>query len=105
VVESYRWRHGEAVSVGLVYAAELAHAAGRLDAADVARHRELLGGLGLPTAYDGDRWPELLAAMRVDKKARGAALRFVVLDGLGRPGRLEDPDEALLELAFERIAR
>jgi 3-dehydroquinate synthase len=105
VVESYRWRHGEAVSVGLVYAAELAHAAGRLDAADVARHRELLGGLGLPTAYDGGRWPELLAAMRVDKKARGAALRFVVLDGLGRPGRLEDPDEALLELAFERIAR
>jgi 3-dehydroquinate synthase len=105
VVESYRWRHGEAVSVGLVYAAELAHAAGRLDAADVARHRELLGGLGLPTVYDGDRWPELLAAMRVDKKARGAALRFVVLDGLGRPGRLEDPDQALLELAFERIAR
>jgi 3-dehydroquinate synthase len=105
VVESYRWRHGEAVSVGLVYAAELAHAAGRLDAADVARHRELLGGLGLPTAYDGGRWPELLAAMRVDKKARGAVLRFVVLDGLGRPGRLEDPDEALLELAFERIAR
>jgi 3-dehydroquinate synthase len=104
-VESYRWRHGEAVSVGLVYAAELAHAAGRLDAAGVARHRELLGGLGLPTAYDGGRWPELLAAMRVDKKARGAALRFVVLDGLGRPGRLEDPDEALLELAFERMAR
>ena len=105
VVESYRWRHGEAVSVGLVYAAELAHAAGRLATADVARHRELLGGLGLPTAYDGGRWPELLAAMRVDKKARGAALRFVVLDGLGRPGRLEDPDQALLELAFERIAR
>jgi 3-dehydroquinate synthase len=104
-VESYRWRHGEAVSVGLVYAAELAHVAGRLDAADVARHRELLGGLGLPTRYDGGRWPELLAAMRVDKKARGAALRFVVLDGLGRPGRLEDPEEALLELAFERMTR
>jgi 3-dehydroquinate synthase len=104
-VESYRWRHGEAVSVGLVYAAELAHAAGRLDAAGVARHRELLGGLGLPTTYDAGRWPELLAAMRVDKKARGAALRFVVLDGLGRPGRLEDPDEALLALAFERMAR
>jgi 3-dehydroquinate synthase len=105
VVESYGWRHGEAVSVGLVYAAELAHAAGRLDAAGVARHRELLGGLGLPTVYDGGRWPELLAAMRVDKKARGAVLRFVVLDGLGRPGRLDDPDEALLALAFERITR
>jgi 3-dehydroquinate synthase len=104
-VENYTWRHGEAVSVGLVYAAELAHAAGRLDAADVARHRELLGGLGLPTRYDGGRWLELLAAMRVDKKARGATLRFVVLDGIGRPGLLEDPDDALLMRAFERIAR
>ncbi len=103
-VEGFRGRHGEAVAVGLVYAAELAHEAGRLDATSVARHREVLGALGLPTTYDGARWPELLAAMRVDKKARGSVLRFVVLDGLGRPGRLEGPDDALLGRAFERIA-
>jgi 3-dehydroquinate synthase len=103
-IESYRRRHGEAVSVGLVYAAELSHAAGRLDADGVARHRSVLASVGLPTAYDGSRWPDLLAAMRVDKKARGSMLRFVVLDAIGRPGRLEGPDESLLEAAFERIA-
>jgi len=104
LAEGYRWRHGEAVSVGLVYAAELARAVGRLDEADVARHRDVLTGLGLPTTYDGSRWPDLLAAMRVDKKARGSVLRFVVLDGIGRPGRLEGPDDDLLGRVFERIA-
>jgi 3-dehydroquinate synthase len=103
-VEHFRWRHGEAVSVGLVYAAELSRAVGRLDDAAVARHRELLAGLGLPTTYDGAKWPELLATMRVDKKARGSTLRFVVLDGIGRPGRLEGPDDELLARVFERIS-
>ncbi len=103
-VEGFRRRHGEAVSVGLVYAAELARAAGRLDADAVARHRSVLSAVGLPTSYDRAGWPELLAAMRVDKKARGAMLRFVVLDAIGRPGRLEGPDESLLAEAFERIS-
>jgi 3-dehydroquinate synthase len=43
--------------------------------------------------------------MRVDKKARGATLRFVVLDGIARPARLEDPSEELLEAAFREVAR
>jgi 3-dehydroquinate synthase len=103
-VECYRVRHGEAVSVGLVYAAELSHAVGRLDADGVARHRSVLASIGLPTTYDGSRWRDLLAAMRVDKKSRGSTLRFVVLDAIGRPGRLEGPDDSLLERAFERIA-
>jgi 3-dehydroquinate synthase len=103
-VEGFRWRHGEAVSVGLVFAAELAHAVGRLDAGDVALHRRLLSGLGLPTSYDAARWPELLGAMRVDKKARGSVLRFVVLDGIGRPGRLDGPDENLLADVFGKVS-
>jgi 3-dehydroquinate synthase len=103
-VEDYRGRHGEAVSVGLVYAAELARLAGRLDDAAVDLHRELMTAVGLPTTYDGSHWSELLAAMRVDKKARGTTLRFVVLDGIGRPGRLEGPTDELLAAAFERIA-
>ena len=104
-VENFRWRHGEAVSVGLVYAAELAYEAGRIDADLRARHRSTLTVLGLPTTYDGSRWPALLSAMRVDKKARGQILRFVVLDGLGQPGRLEGPDEAMLKFVFERVAQ
>jgi 3-dehydroquinate synthase len=104
-VEQFRWRHGDAVSVGLVYAAELSRLAGRLDDGLVRRHRELLGSLGLPTGYRRDQWLALREAMRVDKKTRGDRLRFVVLDGLARPGLLEGPDDALLESAYATVSR
>ncbi|MEV4756801.1 3-dehydroquinate synthase [Micromonospora sp. NPDC049559] len=103
--EAYRWRHGHAVSVGLVYAAALARRAGRLDGPTADRHRAVLESLGLPTTYRADAWPDLLATMRVDKKARGAQLRFVVLDGLARPAILAGPDDALLRAAYEEVAR
>jgi 3-dehydroquinate synthase len=104
-VERYQWRHGAAVSVGMVYAAELARLAGRLDDDVAARHREVLTGLGLPTTYRGDRWEQLLSAMRRDKKTRGDLLRFVVLEGVARPTRLEGPDPALLTAAYAEISR
>ena len=104
-VEGYRWRHGHAVSVGLVFAAELSRLAGRLDAAVAERHRSVLTSVGLPVTYRADRWADLLDAMRVDKKARGSTLRFVVLDGLGRPGLLEGPDPSLLAAAYQGVAR
>jgi 3-dehydroquinate synthase len=104
LTERYAWRHGAAVSVGMVYAAELARLAGRLDDETVDRHRTILGSLGLPLTYRGDRWEQLLTAMRRDKKSRGDLLRFVVLDGLAKPGRLEGPDPALLQAAYAEIA-
>jgi 3-dehydroquinate synthase len=103
-VEGFTWRHGEAVSVGMVYAAELARLAGRIDDALVARHRSVLTGLGLPTTYAPGRWEALLAAMSRDKKTRGSRLRFVVLDGVGRPGRLEGPDEPMLRAAYAAVS-
>ncbi|MDM4718510.1 3-dehydroquinate synthase [Micromonospora sp. WMMA1363] len=103
-VEGYRWRHGHAVAVGLVYAAALARLAGRLDGATAERHRAAVAALGLPTRYAADAWPRLLATMRVDKKARGDRLRFVVLDGLARPGVLEGPDDELLAAAYREVA-
>ena len=102
--EGYRWRHGAAVSVGMVFAAELARLAGRLDDATVARHRRVLDSLGLPTSYDADALPELLEGMRNDKKTRSGVLRFVVLDDLAKPGRLEDPDPELLAAAYAAVA-
>ena len=102
--ESYRWRHGAAVSVGMVFAAELARLAGRLDDAIVQRHRQLLSSLGLPTSYDADALPDLLEGMRNDKKTRSGVLRFVVLDELAKPGRLEDPDPELLAAAYAAVA-
>lgn len=103
--EGYRTRHGEAVAVGLVYAATLARLAGRLDGATAARHAAILAALGLPTRYPAEAWPQLREAMRVDKKARGARLRFVVLDGLARPAILAGPPEELLAEAYEEVGR
>jgi 3-dehydroquinate synthase len=102
-VEDFGWRHGEAVAVGLVFAAELAGQAGLLRRADVDRHRALIESMGLPTRYAGD-WVRLQTVMRVDKKARGASLRFVVLDGLGNPTILTDPDQAWLDAAWAAVA-
>jgi 3-dehydroquinate synthase len=102
--ESYRWRHGPAVSVGLVFAAELARAAGRLDDATADRHRAVLASVGLPVSYESGVLPELVETMHGDKKARAGMLRFVVLDGLARPGRLEGPAPELLERAYASIA-
>jgi 3-dehydroquinate synthase len=101
--ERYQWRHGAAVSVGLVFAAELARLAGRLDDATAARHRAILVSLGLPVSYDTDALPQLLDIMAGDKKTRGGVLRFVVLDGLAKPGRLAGPDPSLLAAAYAEV--
>jgi 3-dehydroquinate synthase len=103
--EKYTWKHGHAISVGLIYAAELSRLSGRLDDATARRHRDVLELLGLPTAYGKSAWTDLLSAMRVDKKARAATLRFVVLNGLAKPGILTGPDEGLLEQAYAEVAR
>ncbi|WP_052583706.1 3-dehydroquinate synthase [Saccharomonospora iraqiensis] len=102
--ERYRWRHGAAVSVGLVFAAELGRLAGRLDDATADRHTTVLRALGLPTTYDPDALGQLVENMHADKKTRSGTLRFVVLDGPGRPGRLEGPDPSLLAAAYSVVA-
>ncbi|GAA0432147.1 3-dehydroquinate synthase [Acrocarpospora corrugata] len=104
-VENYHIRHGEAVSIGLVYAAELSRLDGRIGDDIVDRTRSILSSVGLPTSYRRDAWPQLREHMRIDKKSRGAKLRLVVLDGLAKVSRLEDPSEDLLESAFHQIAR
>jgi 3-dehydroquinate synthase len=104
LVERYSWRHGAAVSVGMMFAAELSRSVGRLSDADADRHRSILESLGLPITYRRDRWQALLDGMRRDKKSRGDLLRFVVLDGIARPGILDVPDTSLLFAAYQEIA-
>lgn len=104
LAERYSWRHGAAVAVGMMFAAELARSVGRLSDADADRHRSILESLGLPITYRRDRWQALLDGMRRDKKSRGDLLRFVVLDGVGRPGILDVPDTSLLFAAYQEIA-
>ncbi|MFE4825621.1 3-dehydroquinate synthase [Streptomyces sp. NPDC056672] len=102
--ERYKWRHGAAVSIGMVFAAELGRLAGRLDDATADRHRSVLGSVGLPLTYRGDQWPKLLETMKVDKKSRGDLLRFIVLDGLAKPTVLESPDPAVLLAAYGEVS-
>lgn len=101
--EAYGMRHGEAISIGMVFVAELAREAGLIDADLVDRHRAVLSRLGLPIGYAPGAWDDLLAGMRIDKKSRGDQLRFVVLDGLGTVRILAGPEPAWLEAAFSRI--
>lgn len=103
-VENYRWRHGAAVSVGMVYVAELARLAGRLSDADADRHRSILTSVGLPITYEAGNWDRLLAAMRLDKKARGDLMRFIILEGIAKPALLEGPDPALLVAAYAEVS-
>lgn len=101
--ENYRWRHGAAVSVGIMYVAELSNIAGRLSDQDLDRHREVLEVIGLPVTYPAGRWDSLYSTMLLDKKARGSLLRFIILDSIGSPAILEGPDPSLLVAAYSSI--
>ncbi len=101
--ERYQWRHGAAVAIGMVFAAELGRLTGALSDEIVDRHRRILESLSLPTTYPVGRWNTLLATMQRDKKARGAMLRFIVLDDLARPTVLQGPDASLLFAAYQEI--
>ncbi|MDF7663908.1 bifunctional shikimate kinase/3-dehydroquinate synthase [Bifidobacterium sp. ESL0763] len=102
-IERFRWRHGNAVAVGCVYAAELAEILGHIDRKTVELHRTVFSSLGLPISWSGGNWDDVLALMHKDKKARGNTLRFVILDALGHPAHLEDPPQDALVEAFRRI--
>jgi 3-dehydroquinate synthase len=102
--ERYQWRHGAAISIGMVFAAELSRLAGRLPDSAAQRHRDILGSLGLPLTYRPGAWQQLLATMQRDKKARGGMLRFIVLDDIARPTVLQAPDESLLFAAYQEVA-
>jgi 3-dehydroquinate synthase len=103
--ERFTWRHGAAVSIGLVYAAELSRALGRLDDETANRHKAILTSLRLPVSYRADAFEQLLDTMKVDKKARGNRLRFVLLDGLARAVTVDNPDPALLAAAYSEVSQ
>jgi 3-dehydroquinate synthase len=102
--ERYAFRHGDAVAIGMVFAAEVARLSDHLTERDVALHKELLTAVGLPVTYQGDAWPALRATMSLDKKARGARLRMVILDGVGNPVIYDSPPEDLLTRAYQAVA-
>ncbi len=80
--------HGEAVSIGMVAAANLSVKRGLLQAKDAERLEALLSGIGLPTAAAADRG-KVLDAMKKDKKRFSGKMRFVLLEGIGK-ARIEE---------------
>jgi len=88
-----QWLHGEALGCGMVMAAELSTRLGLIDAAYALRLTRLIERAGLPItgpALGASRYLEL---MRVDKKAEGGEIRFVVIETPGRAGVRAAPDE------------
>lgn len=72
-IEHFSWRHGNAVAVGMVFAASLAQILGYLSLEDVEYHRSLLKSLGLPISWNGggnndDAFAKVLDLMHKDKK-------------------------------------
>ena len=104
-VTGYSWRHGEAVAVGCVFAAEIAHRNGNLSRDALALHRQSFEAVNLPTRFpEGEgRWEELKEAMMSDKKVRGGRLRLVLLDDIARPVRVQAPAESVLLSAHEAV--
>jgi 5-deoxy-5-amino-3-dehydroquinate synthase len=94
-VGRYDLRHGEAVAIGLVFAARLARRLGRIGDDRVADHERLVAAYDLPTRLPPDTdADELVTVMRRDKKASGDGLTFV-LDGAAGPavvGGVPDAD-------------
>lgn len=103
--ERYEWRHGNAVAVGMMFAAHLAKGRGLIDDSLLALHHEILTSAGLPTTYEAGAFEELYQSMTLDKKNRDGRIRFVVLDGLGSCTRLEHATMEEMQEAFEEIAR
>ena len=94
--------HGEAVAIGLVFAAQLAGVLERIDQRAVAHHEELVAALGLPThAPPGLRGDDIVSLMGRDKKS-GGGLTFM-LAGPGGIERVDEPDPAAVRKALAAI--
>ena len=101
----YKLRHGEAVSIGMVFAAELSHELSGLSEDAVLLHRELLKNFNLPINYPRSRWKNLSTLLLMDKKVKKSRVRFIGLSKIGKPVWLEDVSSSLLAKVYERIAK
>ena len=81
--------HGEAIAIGMIFAARLAHARGLAEAGLAARTQRLLKALGLETEGPLPPVRDVLDAFRLDKKFQGT-VRFVLLEDVGRPVVVDD---------------
>ena len=101
----YKLRHGEAVSIGMVFAAELSKKIAGLSDDAVLLHRELLRNFDLPVSYPSNKFKPLLALLANDKKVRNSKLRFIGISKIGKPVWFDDVSPSTLSKVYERIAK
>lgn len=101
----YKLRHGEAVSIGMVFAAELSRKLAGLSEDVVLLHRELLKSFDLPITYHRSKFKQLLALLSTDKKVKYSKLRFVGIKKIGKPVWFDDVSPNILSKVYERIAK
>jgi 3-dehydroquinate synthase len=102
------WLHGEGVGCGMVMAARLSRSLGLIDQKFLTRLESLVGKADLPVVAPvldaRDNVGRYMELMRVDKKAEGGAIRFVVIDGPGRARLQEVPDDLVAEVITRSCA-
>ncbi|MCU9995335.1 3-dehydroquinate synthase [Mobiluncus mulieris] len=99
LAQDYRFAHGEAVAIGMVYAAHLGVLMRMTPPELPGQIVRRLEAVGLPVSYSAHRFEELLPKMLADKKVRGGVLRFVLLQGVGQPTVVSVQDTSILEQA------
>ena len=103
VTEYGAYLHGEAVSVGMMAAAEIGHRMGLTPSSVVERQRDLLVRFQLPVAAPGLDPSALEQAMSLDKKTTGGAVKWVLLEDIGRTVQSRDVPPALVRKVLEDI--
>ena len=98
-----KYLHGEAVSIGMVMAAEFSHSLNLLNRSSVEKIRLLLDRFGLPVQEAALDVREMIEAMSMDKKALDKTLRFIVAERIGRASVCSLRDTLLLEQMLSRF--
>lgn len=100
-----RFRHGEAIAVGMSCAARVALHLGLADAHLVEAQDRILARLGLPTAVRGVRMNAVLSTMRTDKKRRAGRVRMVLPTQIGRVQIVDDVDPSAVRSALSEVLK
>lgn len=96
-VSGYLYNHGEAVAIGMVFAAGLSERLGLLSEKDVELHRQVIDMYGLPTSMHAAGIDDFIKVMERDKKRSMGGHVFVLLDGVGNPVVRKVDDKDLIE--------
>jgi len=96
-----RYLHGEAVSLGMLIAADLSQRLGLIDIAVKERVCDMLGRAGLPTQAPRVGADKIMELMQMDKKVLAGRVRLVLMQGLGRALVTADYAQAALDATLE----